>query len=60
MLGRIFMVVEEEEDVLLALVATTDAVFVKLWVEMIMIAIIDATITITAGLVDIIIFQLVR
>ena len=54
------MVVEEEEDVLLALVATADAVFVKLWVEMIVIAIIDATITITAGLVDIIIYQLVR
>lgn len=49
--------VVEEEDVLL--VATADAVFVKVWVEMVVIAIIEASNAITTGLADIIIFQLV-
>jgi hypothetical protein len=39
------------------LVATADAVFVKVWVVMIVIAIIDASNTITAGHADIIIFN---
>jgi hypothetical protein len=51
--------VGEEEDVLLVLVATADAVFVKVWVEMVVIATIDASNTITTSLADIIIFQLV-
>ena len=51
--------VGEGEEVLLVLVATADAVFAKVWVEMVVIATIDVSNTITTGLTDVIIFQLV-
>jgi hypothetical protein len=49
--------VGEEEEVLLVLVATADAVFVKVWVEMVVITTIDASSIINTGPDDIIIFN---